>query len=393
MRRSARACACAWKRWVADVRCVAALALAVTAACSSAPTGPEPAPLPQISAALEVRTLWASSVGEADRFVFGPAFAQGAIYAASRDGTLLRLDATSGKVQWTTLAGTPLSAGVGTDGSTVAVANEEGEVFAFNAADGKPLWKARVSSEVLAAPAVGEGLVLVRSIDNRVYAFGAGDGKRRWVYQRPAASLIIRTPSGVTIRGENAFAGFSGGKLVAIALANGGQRWEATVAAPKGATELERVTDVVGDPDAQGAEVCAAAYQGRVACYEAATGRQLWARDVSSLTGVSLDTRYAFVADEGGAVQAFDRTNGRSVWKQDKLAHRSLSLPVPVADVVAVADLEGYVHFLARETGAFVARQATDGSAVRAAPVALQVGKTPFVLVQTLDGGLHALAL
>ena len=37
---------------------------------------------------------------------------------------------------------------------------------------------------------------------------------------------------------------------------------------------------------------------------------QLWARELSSLTGVSLDARYAFVADERGAVHALDRSNG-----------------------------------------------------------------------------------
>ena len=270
----------------------------------------------------------------------------------------------------------------------MAVGNEKGEVVALDAQSGKLRWKARVSSEVLAAPAVGEGLVMVRSIDSRVFAFAVEDGKRRWVYQRPAASLIVRTTAGIVISGDTAYAGFSGGKLAAIALGNGGLRWEATVALPKGATELERVTDVVGDPVVQEREVCAAAYQGRVACYESATGRQLWAREVSSLTGVSADARYAFVSDDRGAVQAFDRSNGRSVWKQDKLAHRQLSLPVPVGELVAVGDFEGYVHFLSRDTGAFVARNATRAGPVGAEPVRLPAG----LLVQTQDGALHAVA-
>jgi len=95
------------------------------------------------------------------------------------------------------------------------------------------------------------------------------------------------------------------------------------------------------------------------------------------------------VSDDRGAVQAFDRSNGRSVWKQDRLAHRQLSLPQPVGNEIAVGDLEGYVHFLTRDSGAFVARIATDGSAVRAAPLAIPGG----VLVQTRNGGLFAISL
>ncbi|HET7362685.1 MAG TPA: outer membrane protein assembly factor BamB [Burkholderiales bacterium] len=364
------------------------LLVAALAACST-PTGPQPAPLPELKESAKVREAWSARAGNADVFMFEPAFADGAVFTAARDGTVTRLDAASGRRQWHVSAGTQLSSGVGTDGRTVAVANERGDVIALDAAKGDKRWSARVSSEVIAPPTVAGDLVLVRSIDNRVFAFGAADGKRRWLYQRAPSSLVIRAPAGIAVDGETAFAGFAGGKLTAIALANGGVRWEATVALPKGGTELERVTDVVGDPVVQGKEVCAATYQGRVGCYETATGRQVWARDISSLTGVSLDARYAFVADEKGALQAFDRTNGRSVWKQDKLANRQLSLPQPLGEMIAVGDFEGYVHFVDRETGAFVARYATRGGPVRAAPLPLPGG----VLVQTQDGGLYALAL
>ena len=379
----------------------AALAASVLSACTSMPSanpvdwfgskasGPKPAELPVLSNAQGVRVLWSAGVGAADAFVFTPALSGGSVYAASRSGTVARLDAVSGQAKWRVSVGSRISGGVGCDGVLAVVATEEGEVIALDAQNGALRWRARVSSEVLAAPRLGEGLVLVRSADSRVFAFGADDGKRRWVYQRAAASLIVRSPVGLTIHQGAAYAGFSGGKLVAIALANGVLRWEATVALPKGATELERVTDIVGEPMAQGREVCAAAYQGRVACYEAQNGNQLWTREMSTLTGVSADARYAFVADDKGAVHALDRGSGRSIWKQDRLAHRQLSLPLPLGTEVALGDLQGYVHFVARESGAFLARAATDGSAIRAAPLKLPEG----FLVQTQSGGLYALTL
>jgi outer membrane protein assembly factor BamB len=278
---------------------------------------------------------------------------------------------------------------VGADERTVAVATEEGEVIALDAATGKVRWRARASSEVLTPPTVGAGMVLVRTIDSRIFGFDAEDGKRRWVYQRSPGSLILRVATGVSIQGETAYAGFSGGKLVAVALSNGAQRWEATVALPKGANELERVTDVVGEPALQGREVCAATYQGRVACFEADTGKTLWARELSSVTGVSVDARYAFVADDRGTVHAFDRSNGASIWKQEKLSNRQLSLPRPSGAVVVVGDFEGEIHFLARESGNFVGRFSAGGGPVRAAPLVLASGA---VLVQTQNGGLYALS-
>ncbi len=367
---------------------LAAGALLVLAACST-DSGPKPAELPALQQAREPRVLWSAHVGPAGAFVFSPALVGDSVVAAARDGTVVRLGVADGKPQWRTELGVPLSAGAGADLRTVAVATDEGEVLALDAETGQVRWRARASSEVLAAPRLAGGLVLVRSADSRIYAFDAEDGKRRWVYQRASSSLMVRTPAGLSVLQGSVYAGFSGGKLVALGLANGGVRWEATVALPKGATELERVTDVVGDPAVLGREVCAAAFQGRIACFDTQNGSQLWARDMSTVTGASIDARYAYVSDDRGAVHALDRSSGRSLWKQDRLAHRQLSQPLPLDTEIVLGDLQGYVHVLARDSGAFAGRAATDGSPVRAAPLRLPVG----FLVQTQGGSLYALAL
>ena len=365
----------------------AILSLAVFAAACSGPSGPQPAELQRISRPLPVRVLWSTNVGSGARFTFSPVYVGDAVYAAARDGTVTRLVARTGDRKWRANLDLQLSGGVGADGKLVVVASEEGEVVALDAETGAVKWRTRASSEVLAPPALGGGLVLVRSIDNRVFAFGADDGKRRWVYQRAPTSLVVRAPAGITIHGDVAYAGFPGGKLAALSLANGALRWEATVAVPKGATELERVSDVMGDPAVEGREVCAAAYRGRVACFDLQSGRQVWARDLVALSAVSLDSRYAYVSDERGTVQALDRSNGQSVWKQEALAYRGLTAPLPRGEAVVVGDFEGYVHILARESGRFLARVETDGAVLRAAPVPL-IGS---VLVQTEGGGLYAL--
>lgn len=354
-----------------------------------APSGAKPAELPALSNPQPVRTLWQANVGPGGIFVFSPAIAAGSIYAAARDGNVTKLEAATGKSIWKVQAGAPLSGGVGTDGRIVAVGTDKGELIVLDADKGTLRWRARVSSEVLAAPKIAGNTVLARTADSRIFAFDATDGKRKWVYQRAAASLIVRSPAGMTIHEGTLFAGFSGGKMVALQLETGALRWEVTVSQPKGATELERVSDLSGDPAIAGREVCAASYQGRAACYEWATGSQVWAREMSTLNGMSVDARYAYVADEKGAVHSLDRTNGRSVWKQDRLANRELTLAQAIGSEVVFGDLQGIVHFVARDSGAFVARAVTDGSRIRAAPIRMPNG----VLVQTLGGGLYLLSL
>ncbi len=346
------------------------------------------AELGELKNTLPVRTLWRLDVGAAGTATFTPAVVGRSVYAAAADGTVMRIDAASGKALWRVNASGPLSGGVGADSALVAVGTGEGEVIALDADSGALRWRARVSSEVLAAPAITGDLVLVRSVDSRIFALDARDGRRRWVYQRAGTPLAIRSPVGVTVGRGLAIAGFPGGKLVALSLANGGARWEATVALPRGANELERVTDVVGQAVLGEREVCAAAYQGRVACFDIASGNPVWARDLSTTSGLAMDARYVFVSDDAGSVHALDRAGGTSVWKQDRLLRRSLGTPLPLGSALAVADIQGFVHFLSRDNGQFVARAATDGSPVGAYLTPLENG---FV-VQTRKGGLYAIS-
>jgi outer membrane protein assembly factor BamB len=271
----------------------------------------------------------------------------------------------------------------------VAVGTTEGEVIALEASSGEVRWRAKVSSEVLAPPSVAGDAVVVRCSDSRLFALEARDGRRRWVYQRAMPTLTVRSPAGAVVSGGTVYAGFAGGRLAAVALNNGGLRWDAAVALPRGSTELERVADVVGLPWVSEREVCAVAYQGRVACFEQSNGQSLWSRDMSSIAGLSADGRYVFVSDEKGAVQALDRVNGTSFWKQDRLSLRQLTAPLPLGGEVAVADVQGYVHFLSRESGEFVGRAETDGSPVIAPLVAMPGG----FLVQTRRGDLYALSV
>ncbi len=352
---------------------------------SSAPKV-KPAELEAISPSATLAVLWQASVGSAGGYVLTPAVVGPSVYAAAQDGTLSRFD--NGGQVWRISAGQPISGGVGADGSLVVVATAKGEVLAFDNS-GKALWTARVTSEVLAAPQIAEGLVLVRSGDNRIFGLDAADGKRKWVYQRSTPALSLRSNVGVTLAGKAALAGFPGGKLVAIALNNGAAIWEATVAMPKGATELERVSDVTSAPIVAGREVCAAAYQGRVACFDLASGNHLWSRDMSSAAGIDVDARNVYVTDDKGAVHALDRANGATVWKQDKLFMRQVSRPIVLSSHVAVGDYQGVVHLLRRENGAFAARTNTDSSGIAAEPQRVERG----FLMQTRNGGLYALTV
>jgi outer membrane protein assembly factor BamB len=351
----------------------------------------KPVDLTDIKTTLSVRTLWTAKIGSAEKYFFTPAVVDNRFaYAAAADGTIEKIDVSSGSQVWRIKAGQNLSAGVGTDGQLIVVVGDKGDVLAFDA-EGKQRWKSPIASEIVTPPAVGGGFVVVRSSDSHFYGLDAQTGARRWSFQRQPQALVLRAAPRMAIGNDLVYAGLPAGRLVALSLSNGSLRWDNAVATPKGATELERVTDIVGAPVLTKGNVCAIAYQGRVACFDAANGTNLWAHDLSSATGVDFDERFGFAADEKSVVNAIASSDGASVWKNDKLLHRGVSAPASVGRAVVTGDFEGILHWLSREDGSFIARTKTDGSPPSSQPVVFSSGSTPAVLVQTRDGNLYAL--
>jgi outer membrane protein assembly factor BamB len=332
----------------------------------------KPGPMPNLTATVTPRINWQQSVGAAGPGI-APALTTSAVYAAAKDGTLMRLDPASGRPVWRVSAGRPLSAGPGAGDSIVVVGTDKGDVLAFDA-DGKALWTVRISSEVIAPPRVSDKVVIVFSGDGKIYGLAAADGKTMWVDPRTNPPLTIRNSAGGTVSRGGLLTGTAGGRLLAIDAQSGTIAWDAAVATPKGSTELERIADVTSLPFVDEKEVCAAAYQGRVACFDIIRGTLIWSRDVSSLAGLTADAQRVYVVDDKDGVQAFDRSNGASIWKQDVLAKRRIGGPQLIGDQLGVVDVEGYLHLLSRADGAYVGRMATDGSLATTQPAQLGGG-------------------
>jgi outer membrane protein assembly factor BamB len=347
----------------------------------------KPAELMEFKASASLTRVWDASVGTAGVYTFSPATDGEAVYAAGRDGRIVKLDLSSGREVWRTEAGQVLSGGVGVGEGLVLVGTPKGELLAFRAKDGTPAWSAKLSGEILVPPVAAHGLVAARSNDGHVALLEAADGKLRWNVGRSLPALTLRDQSHLLLTSDVLYAGHAGGRLSALSLKNGAPLWEANVALPRGASELERIADVVGPLAMDDRRVCAAAFQGRVACFDAARGSGLWAREVSALRGVAMDDRMVYVADEHGALLAYDKNRGTNPWKQDKLRDRRLSSPVAVAGrYVAAGDFQGYVHLVNTDDGAFAARAATDGSAILGVMIPLKSG----LVVQTAHGGIFA---
>jgi outer membrane protein assembly factor BamB len=344
---------------------------------------PPPPPIARGGARLTPR--WTAAFpGAVNR---SPAATAAGIWAAGDDGRLALLDPATGAPRWTVVAGRSIVAGVGARERIGVVATAEGRLIAFEA-DGRRLWSADLGAEAVTIPAVGERAVFVRASDRRVLAFDLASGRRLWSVTRSGPALVLRQTSLITLADTRLFLGFPGGRLAAFGQANGVQAWDAAVTQPRGSNEIERIADVVGAPSFVSQDVCAVAFQGRIGCFDAATGRTLWSRELSSPTGLAGTAAMLAVADERGHLHAFSRT-GASLWRQTGLAERTPSTPAFADRRLIVGDVGGFVYALSLDDGNILARAATGGRPIQGAPVIAG----DLVLVQSRQGALHALAI
>jgi len=342
----------------------------------------KPTPLTPITAQVTPRAIWTASVGKSGGYNFRPDAEGGRIYAAASDGAVTILEEDTGRVFARTETRKQLSGGVVVGEGRILVGTLKGDVVALDPT-GKQLWVTNLAGEVIAPAAVSRKVAVVRTSDGRVFGLSAVDGKRLWVFQRPSPALLLRSEAGVLAIGGDVLAGFPNGKLLALDIEDGKLTWEVTVTQPRGATELERIADVAGLPVIDGDRVCAAAFQGKVACFEIQSRNLLWSRDLSSALGLARDAKYLYVVDDTGAVHALDKASGTSVWKQDKLAWRKLTAPLVVDGRVLVGDGSGFLHVLAADDGALIGRLATDGSAILS-----MIPANGGIVVQTAKGNV-----
>ncbi|MEK7323030.1 MAG: outer membrane protein assembly factor BamB [Pseudomonadota bacterium] len=340
-----------------------AAGLALTAlllgACASTPESGKPAPLATFTKELTIKSAWSKPMGAWDAAPQGdvrPVLVGEKLFVVDGKHWLRAYQARGGKLLWERRLGGEISAGITAAGEVLLLGTRQAEVLALSQKDGAPVWRTSVSSEVLAPPAAGEDMVVIRAGDGKIAALNLHDGVQRWVVERPVPSLTLRGIGAAVITDGVVYAGFANGKLLALSLRDGAVQWETVVAQPQGRSELERMVDVDARPLPLDDTVYAAAYHGRVTAVSRSNGRVLWPREVSTYTDLAYDNDNIYVCDEEGRLWALDRRSGSALWKQEQLHYRAVSAPVVFGDYLVVADVEGYLHWLARSDGHLAGR-------------------------------------
>lgn len=334
----------------------------------------QPAELLEFDETFDVKRLWSVKLGKDAEFLrlaLQPIGDGSRIYAASHDGVVHALEPRTGKRVWQIETDVLLSAGPGVGEGLVVVGGMDGDLICLSAEDGRELWRRDVDGEVLAAPVIKDDVMVVYTIDGKLHVLSTFDGSERWTVSQSLPPLTLRGAAVPVVVGTTVIAGFDNGRLLALDLDTGNTEWEAVLSPPTGRSDLERLSDVDGSIAAIGQDIYATGYQGRLASLAAESGQVLWAREISTHTGVSADWNNLYTTTDNGEIIALGRRNGTEAWRQDALLRREPSLPVPFATTIVASDFEGYLHFFSNLDGKPVARRRVGKTLASGAPVVI----------------------
>lgn len=328
-----------------------------------------PAELIDISETIDIRELWSRGVGDGQGDGFyriRPAMSGNTLYAASADGEVVAVDRTNGKARWEVELETSISGGVGVYGDALFLGSSEGAVLKLDATSGARVWSTPLRGEILAPPQSNGEVVVAQTYDGKLQGLDFETGKLLWTYDSNVPVLTIRGTSTPIVNGGLVYAGFANGRVLALSMQTGAVVWEVRVAISQGRSEIERIVDIDGSMELAGSDLYAASYQGNIVAIDVKNGQKVWQQKVSSFSGVSQGFGNVYVADADGTLTAYQRNGQGERWTQNALAYRELSRPTPVSSYVAVADFEGYVHFLSQVDGQFAGRIRVDSDGARA---------------------------
>jgi outer membrane protein assembly factor BamB len=337
-------------------------ALLIAAGCSKDKDVEPPATLVNFPQTLPVKRLWDEGVGGGKkqtklRLGLGPAIDNGVVFAANHKGEMLAVSLETGKDIWVKKLKVPISAGPAAGFGMVVAGTSKGAVIALDGATGRQLWRAQINSELLSSPAISANVVVMRSVDGRLHGIDSHTGKVLWSVEQQVPRLSLRGTATPIVAKEIAISGFDNGKVMAVSLNTGDTIWDTALASPHGRTELDRLVDIDSAVRVVGDNVFAAGFQGRTAMLALDSGQLWWSHDMSSYRGLSVDADNLYVTESDGTVVAMRQRDGAEVWRNDKLKRRGLSTPVVTSSAIALADFQGYLHWLDKNTGELVARE------------------------------------
>lgn len=358
------------------------------------------AELPIFEASYKPKIAWQSEVGTGVEKYYSqlrPTADDDAVYVASREGEVKAFNATTGRLLWSSdFSGhesnkfnrsARFSGGVHLAAGTLFIGTENAQVLAIDTKTGDLLWLVNVSGEVIARPTYSAGMVVVHTSRGNLIALDSATGEEVWSLNNKQPKLTLRGSATPVIDQGGVIYGRADGFVAAALLSSGQPLWQLPIARPYGATELDRIVDADMKPVIRNGIIYTLAYNGNLVAIDLLKGEQLWERKQSGYSDIALAGSTLYLSDYRGYLFAIDRNTGDEIWVNKELSYRNVTGVSIANQYIVVGDGEGFLHWVDRDSGQFVAQQELDPDGLYMQPFASH----KYLYLQTRSGKLIAI--
>lgn len=350
--------------------------------------------------------VWSADIGQGNdrkhRIASEPIVAGGRVFTLDSRAQVTATS-TNGETLWSrdlTPAGERSNdasgGGVAYAGGRVFVTTGFGEVIALDPASGGEIWRQKLDAPATSSPTVNDGLIYVVTRDNQAWGIDTGNGRVRWrLAGTPSLSGLVGG-AGAAVSDQVAILPFSSGELVA-ALKKGGVRvWGTTIAGQRRGRAYANISDIVADPVISNGVIYTGNQSGRAVAIDIGSGDRIWTAKHGPYGPVRVAGGSVFMVSDKGKLVRLDAATGAEVWARDlpyfrnSRARRAKAVfahygPVLAGGNLWVASDNGTLKGYDPATGAERLSLDIPGGAASAMAVA---GRTLYVMSER--GKLHA---
>jgi len=291
-------------------------------------------------------------------------YENGQIVVAGRGGDLTGYN-SNGQRLWSINVGEEITGGVALDAfsQTAVVSTRGGQIIAVDSATGAKRWQKQLSGSVLTTALITNNRVILSANDGFLHGLSLQSGQSVWQFATRLPTISVRGAAAPTLLDDKtALLATADGRLHAITLDNGLPKWSRRIGIGTGSSEVERMSDVDGQPVIDNDQLFAISYSGQLLAIDLASREVMFVKELASLKSLAVNSQQVIATSLEGKVVAYDRRSGEVLWESEELAYRKLTNPVMIGDYIAVGDLDGIVHLFDPATGTIVSRVETKGA-------------------------------
>jgi outer membrane protein assembly factor BamB len=285
--------------------------------------------------------------------------------------TSLMPDKEAGSLfSWSSGGGGGYGGGLAADAGRVFAATGFGSVVALDAQTGKKLWEKSVETPIRSAPTATADRVFVITSDGRFFALAASDGNELWSSRALPEQAFLISSASPAVEGDVVVAPFPSGEVIAMRVGTGQTIWSESLTRTRSGTADASMSNAAR-PAIDGGMVFAVGHGGRMVATSLRNGERVWNINLASTQPPAVVGEAIYVVDAGGQLRALSRRDGSALWTVKLPGSATWSGPTAAGNALWLVSKEGNLVAADAATGRIVSQQSL-GYPVFIAPIVAQ---------------------